>query len=281
MSGSELESAFNDCIEALRAGKSLEECLARYPEHRAELEPLLRVVAEVWSMPRPGLSPAAARAGEARLRQALAARRRPFYRRVGLGWAAAAALILVAFVGFGTTVAAAQGGPEGPLSGLKVAAERLQLAIARSPAEQADLRLAGVERRLDTLAAQVGRTPPPDDGTLSGFEAELKTALEKVEELPPPEAASRINRAIGLIARQRAIIEATRDEESDSGPLEKLSRREKELTEKLRRLAGKDGPRTGSPAGVVPPDPGKDAPRTGQATPQSPPGRPGGPGRGR
>jgi len=67
MSGPELESAFNDCIEALRAGQSVEDCLGRYPEHRAELEPFLKVVTEVWAMPRPGLSPAAARAGDGRV----------------------------------------------------------------------------------------------------------------------------------------------------------------------------------------------------------------------
>ncbi len=274
MTGPDLESAFNDCVEALRAGKSLEECLGRYPEHRADLEPLLGVVAEVWSVPRPALSPAAARIGEARLRRAVAGRRRPLYRQAGLGWLTAAAVLLLVLLGLGSTVAAAQGSTDGPLSGLRVAAERLQLTIARSPAEQADIQLAGVERRLDSLATQVGRGSPPPDGSLPEFEDKLKAALEKVEELPPPEAASRINRAIGLVARQRAIIEAVGDDESDSNRADELARREKQLTEKLRQIAGQAAQKAGPPARTP-------AHSLGQAPQQDPSERPGRPGRGR
>ncbi len=274
MAGPDLESAFDDCVEALRAGESLEECLSRYPEYRADLEPLLRVVTEVWSIPRPALSPAAARAGEARLHRALAGRRRPLYRQVGVGWLTAAALLLVVLLGLGSTVAAAQGNTEGPLSGLRVAAERLQLVIARSPAEQADVQLAGVERRLDSLATKVASGSPPPDGAFPRFEEELKAVLEKVDELPPPEAASRINRAIGLVARQRAIIKAVGDDESDANRAEELSRREKELTEKLRQIAGKEGPKPGPPAGTP-------AHNRGQVPQQNPSERPGGPGHSR
>jgi len=37
-----LAQALEECLELLRQGVSLEECLARYPEDAGELEPLLR-----------------------------------------------------------------------------------------------------------------------------------------------------------------------------------------------------------------------------------------------
>jgi len=37
------ENMLDQCLEGLRQGESLEQCLARYPEQAAELAPLLRV----------------------------------------------------------------------------------------------------------------------------------------------------------------------------------------------------------------------------------------------
>ncbi len=280
MAGSEPESALNEGIEALRAGESVEDVLRRHPEYRSELEPLLRLVVELGSMPRPALSPAAVRAGEARVRRAVAAGRPRLY-RPALGWvAAAAAVVMLALLGLGTTVAAAQGRPESPIYGLWVAAERIHQAITQAPSAQADAHLASVERRLDQLAAEAATGRPPAGPALSDLEEKLHTALDKVAELPPPEAASRINRAIGLIARERAIIQASDDNEAGSDRVERLNRRENELTEKLRRLTGKEIPKAGPPAGTPPAgDRGRDgghAPQGGQ----NPAGH-SGPGRGR
>jgi hypothetical protein len=38
-----IEIVLDECLERLRQGESVEQCLARYPEQAAELEPLLRV----------------------------------------------------------------------------------------------------------------------------------------------------------------------------------------------------------------------------------------------
>ena len=40
--GKKLEKIFNECIERMQMGESVEDCLRRYPMHTAELEPLLR-----------------------------------------------------------------------------------------------------------------------------------------------------------------------------------------------------------------------------------------------
>jgi hypothetical protein len=280
MPGPDLESALHDSIEAVRGGESLEDVLRRYPDMGPELEPLLRLVVRVGSAPRPALSPAAFRAGEVRVRRAAAARRRRrlFY-RPGFAWlAAAAALFMLVVLGVSTTVAAAQSSPEGPFYGLRVAAEQIQRVIGRAPTASADSHLSTAEERLDRLMAEAAATGrPPAGPALSEVDRAVETALTKVDELPPSEAAARINRAIGIVARERAAIRAGSDDENSSDQVERLNQREKELTEKLRSLTGRNGPRAVPPEGNPPADHRREAPK---ASP-GPPGQHGSPGRSR
>ena len=39
------DEILDKCIDSINSGDSIDECLARYPEHAAELMPLLRTVA--------------------------------------------------------------------------------------------------------------------------------------------------------------------------------------------------------------------------------------------
>src|SRR4030042_6853869 len=42
-----LDDIFNECYERIRSGESLESCLRSYPQHRPELEPLLRTTFDI------------------------------------------------------------------------------------------------------------------------------------------------------------------------------------------------------------------------------------------
>jgi hypothetical protein len=117
--------ALDKSLTLLEAGSALEECLARYPEHSAELRPLLEVALQVRRVPSPTSRPAAKAAGKQRMLQALAERQQrqttsssllprakewivALLERIvlrarasafPLAWAATAALILLALVG--------------------------------------------------------------------------------------------------------------------------------------------------------------------------------------
>ena len=53
----DLERALDDCLVTLRSGSvSIEACLTRYPEHAAQLAPMLRVALLAWQAPGPTLS---------------------------------------------------------------------------------------------------------------------------------------------------------------------------------------------------------------------------------
>lgn len=68
------ENVLDDCLSQLRAGASVEDCLAQYPEHAADLRPLLAMTAAVHNVPVPRPDPAAFYANRQRMLDAVQAK---------------------------------------------------------------------------------------------------------------------------------------------------------------------------------------------------------------
>ncbi len=68
----QFEDALDQCVSRLLAGESLDACLARYPEMREELRPLLEVAAVLAETPASAPAPEAKARGRQRLMDALA-----------------------------------------------------------------------------------------------------------------------------------------------------------------------------------------------------------------
>ena len=161
------ELPLESCLDALARGDSLEACLARFPEQRRELEPLLRAAIQLQSFrtvtapadfrlaarqrllvqstipPRPRSAPwqQLGAALLAALRRPLAA---PTLMRVAL-------LVIVVLAGASATSYAAQAAlPGSPLYGAKRLGEQMQLHLATDPlAYRLDL----AQRRLEEAKA--------------------------------------------------------------------------------------------------------------------------------
>ncbi len=169
------ELPLESCLDALAGGASLEVCLARFPEQRRELEPLLRAALQLQSVrtvtapadfrlaarqrllaqgatsaqPRPTLRPKLAALGAglaASLRRPLAA---PILMRVAL-------LVIVVLIGASATSYAAQAAlPGSPLYGAKRLGEQVQMRLATDPlAYRLDL----AQRRLEEAEALQDRS---------------------------------------------------------------------------------------------------------------------------
>ena len=109
------EEILDKCIDSINSGQSIDECLSRYPEHAAELMPLLKTVASTHqAIP---FTPTAEKKQKVK-EQLLAAmgthdgkRRRPFFAglfrktKVWASAAAAAAVALIAVYGIGPLLA--------------------------------------------------------------------------------------------------------------------------------------------------------------------------------
>lgn len=162
---------FEDILEesisaVVDGGQTIDECLARYPQQAADLEPLIRIAVAVREASRLE----AAAPFKEWLQQRLLAQvapqkmpRRPFLWGLPRWATATAAVLLAVFVVGGTVVTSASSLPGDALYPVKTATEGLQLTLARDPDAVADLHLEFAQRRLaETKAlAEALRTIPP------------------------------------------------------------------------------------------------------------------------
>ena len=153
----DLSGALQECLEAVKEKRNLQEVLRRYPADREELIGMLRLSVDLQAMGAPLADPAFRLRTRNRMLALAAQRRRADHerflqwlpRRVGrLALAGAAALVPIAA---GFTVAAASNNslPGDPLYGVKLGVERAEVAITFDSAARARLELQFAERRLN------------------------------------------------------------------------------------------------------------------------------------
>jgi len=172
-----IEDIFNECLEALLAGKTVEECLGEHPDEAEELRPLLEMSA---AMGRgiAGIEPGTALKTSVMLRldEALQERfrrqqkRRPLFHGWQPKWATAvAAVLVILIVGGASTTASARSQPDDLLYSVKLAVEQARLALTFSESAKADLRLQMAETRVNEVAYLAGK------GNLAAINDVVKT----------------------------------------------------------------------------------------------------------
>jgi hypothetical protein len=179
----EFEHILDECIDRLLRGESLEQCLQRYPEQAAQLEPLLRVV--LATQKASSVEPRAEFKAGARYQIhsiLYAEKQKPKTKRLPLlGWVPrwaviVASVVLVILVAGGGTVAAASDSlPGETLYPVKLATERVQLAFTFSDVGKAKLHAKFAGRRVEEMARIVERGDLERvEGLLSRFNAHLR-----------------------------------------------------------------------------------------------------------
>lgn len=197
--GVDFDHALNICLDRLRAGERLEDCLARYPSYAERLAPLLRIATTLQTPDGPDISPQGLDAGEARL-LARAAQLRPQRRSqlsldrrssvAGLLTGArrlfvatlAGVLLLCVLLSAGTVSAASASLPGSPLYPVKRATEELVSSVAPTPQLQVRAHLTWADRRLREIETLVARGDVIDDSLLEALELETSLALGVAEQ---------------------------------------------------------------------------------------------------
>lgn len=162
MMDSQQQVALEDCLQQMRAGASLAEALARYPQWVEFLKPRLEAAqAARWLRGTLHVPPAAQARSRARF---LAAARQPSrsgflfslapFRRTQVMLALALSLLLGAF---GTLAASAQSLPGDALYPLKLATENTRLLITSDPAQRRELAQAFDHNRIQEVYALLER----------------------------------------------------------------------------------------------------------------------------
>ncbi len=256
MNDRNLTAILGRCLEKIATGETAANCLARYPEHAAELAPLLASAAEAALLRNYRLDETARLRMRRRILQAEAVRNERLARRwwqsglFALPRAAAIALVLVLSVLLTTGVVAASQ-PGDAAYGVRITVERVPALLARQPESRARAELGIAERRL----ADLDRTMSSQEETLDERTlTALLASVAQVETLAPalPEA-TRTELAARLTEQARQLTQWAQQapREGDAAALQIAARRTLQAGEEL-------GQRGRPPAGLP------DAP---QATP--------------
>jgi hypothetical protein len=195
----DFDQILNSCLDRLHDGDSLDSCLASYPSHAEQLEPLLRTSLHLHTSEGPVMSGKGFTAGEAlllnratelRARQPKTSspRRKGFVsglmgstRRLILA-TVAGMVLLCSVLGAGTVSAASGSLPGSPLYPVKRATESVVSSLAPSPQLRARAHLNWAERRLREVEALMERDGIVDQVILTDLEEETQQALFAAEQ---------------------------------------------------------------------------------------------------
>ena len=211
-----------ECLELLRQGRSPEECLERYPDDAAELEPILRVAASVRSDLAADLPLAARTRIKDRILSEWDHQHQPrnwnlripsLFHNWGLfprvAFATASLVLVLVLGGLGTNTAAANTVPGDILYPVKEFREGVQLWLARSPEDKVEMYTSLVKERVDEVKKMAAREQADLDAisdALARMEGHL-TALNIVVENNLADRESREVDAGFVEALRRSISE--------------------------------------------------------------------------
>lgn len=168
MAEQDLLNAFNDCIDRIKTGQTIEDCLRRYPQYAAALRPMLETGNVVRSLHVSPVEVAQVRErARYRFEEAIRTTRRgrktkPVYR---LGGLAAAILLMILVISGGASVAAQFSLPGDSLYGLKLLTEQIRLSVSNDPALVGQFE----QRRIDETRQLLNQDRPAEvafQGTL-------------------------------------------------------------------------------------------------------------------
>jgi hypothetical protein len=151
----ELDNILEDCLERVLKGETIEQCLADYPEHAVELEPLLRTALDTREAaaikPRPEFRDRARYQFQAALRETEPEKDRGFF-----GWQRRWVTVVVSVFALlvvvsGTVVAAGDSLPDSPLYKVKLATEAVRLALTPSTLGKAELYAEFADKRVEEI----------------------------------------------------------------------------------------------------------------------------------
>jgi hypothetical protein len=151
----EFENILDECLERVMRGEDIQACLAQYPEHAAELEPLLKTASitrkAVDVQPRAEFRQKAAYEFQAAIRNMPVKESRNFF-KLQVRWVMPVAIVLVVLMaGSGTLVAANNSLPDEPLYTVKLATEAVQLAFTPSDLGKAELYAKFADKRVEEI----------------------------------------------------------------------------------------------------------------------------------
>lgn len=194
-----IEELLAQCLKEIEEGDSVEECLARHPERREELAPLLRAAQRMRAAPKVSPSHAFRQSARTRMLNMLEAKksaaephhdeapgRTGIFQRLGLAVPTMVTVVLILLLvttGLGVVHASSRSLPGDPLYEVKLAVEQIRLTLSLTQAGDIEARLASAERRLEEavhLAEANGEREM--EAVMTRYTNEIEAASEALED---------------------------------------------------------------------------------------------------
>jgi hypothetical protein len=151
----EFDNILDECLQRLLEGDSIEACLSRYPEHAAELEPLLRTASHTLKaadiQPRPDFRDRARYQFQMAVREMPVKESRGFFTVFRPAMVTVIMLAIVLLAGGGVVAASGSSIPGSPLYSVKLATESVRLALTPSALGKAALNAQFANERIDEI----------------------------------------------------------------------------------------------------------------------------------
>jgi hypothetical protein len=157
----EFDNILDECLERVIRGESIEACLESYPQHAAELKPLLLTALDtrkaVDITPRAEFRERASRQFQDAIRDMAPQRSRGFFATLRPAWTTIIVVLIVIFGGGGIVSAANNSLPDSPLYAVKLATEEVRLAFATSTLGKAELYVKLTDERVKEIIEMADR----------------------------------------------------------------------------------------------------------------------------
>jgi hypothetical protein len=151
----EFDNILDECLQRLLEGDSVEVCLSRYPEHAAELEPLLRTAYNTLKatdiQPRPEFRDRARHQFQMAVREMPVKESRGFFTVFKPALVTVIMVAIVLLAGGGVVAAAGNSLPGSPLYSVKLATESVRLALTPSALGKAELYARFADERVNEI----------------------------------------------------------------------------------------------------------------------------------
>jgi hypothetical protein len=204
----ELAALLDECLDALKHEKPVEEILRSHPQHAEQLRPLLLLAGDLRALPDPspswrGLSRALAAASQPAPRSHTSCWWKLPWR--GLAYATAGAFAAL-ILGWWTSIASSAAVPGDLMYPVKLLTERMKVSLAVNSENKAELRIVFSERRLAEALEKNQRGEEVDAALLSSMLDEARQAIDQSANLPAAQRGYVIRRVGNLTALQQDVL---------------------------------------------------------------------------
>jgi hypothetical protein len=216
------DELFDQLLEEMQKGMTVDQCLAMYPEYADELKPLLEIVRSIadLSVPEPREQAVAETLRQVRVHNRKEEHRKPFLLRPFIPWQpalvrAAAIVILIIAIGWTTASLSARSLPGEPLYSVKRLTERIEYSVAFNAYQKAVLHLRFADRRTQEFSYTFTPGEKIDRALLSAMLNEVQFAFQYAGKCSENRCAVLMQRVADYNSLQLHVLETTRSRACD------------------------------------------------------------------